>query len=675
MPRPIRYAPKDIFSPELAVEKQIVDVSWQTYLPGYVFTSWDGFSIKCPPLKSTERRDIVENAIHALSVVVPCPEKKAQGMDDGDAFEKIEPVYAEGEIWRYQPMLGLWQPIEKFHVLEMLRLWEGRALVERPIKLKKGEKAPDPTIEIVETGNIRQQEDGSWAKETKEVVIPPKMTELVPLSCGKKGIPASVAEGVLQAIQSRTNCEYFVPKGGSFFAEATKGMMFSDYFLFYDEEGRTIERGAKSHRWRQRVAFPFAAPELSPTDDGTLVVPDHPRFRNYLSSIWSKCQDAREREAQLAEFLGVALLGFSTTEPFNKITFLHGPAGTGKSTFISIAESVFPPSSVTHVSPHQFADDNHLLRLAPARLNTVTETDETKPLGGFANFKRVGSGEEIGVCGKWKEAGVVKPQAAHLFAVNDLPSIPGAPASLWARIHVLGIERPFRGTETCKLGIAKQIIKEEKRAVLAWALNAGIAALRRGSFTLAPSSKQKADEWRGVADNVGEFVKESCEILPPIAAPKFATPLKLAYETYIARCASTGNKPCTKGEFSRRLENLGITKAKSGQMKVWLRCFSPEEIEARQKEEQDLIETTDSYFEATDANLCANRVRNGTSTLSIPKEQLPLPRPIDIAQLEAERNAFYEALLAERQENERLRKAAGATRAPSPSAFLHDRSR
>lgn len=329
--------------------------------------------------------------------------------------------------------------------------------------------------------------------------------------------------------------------------EAGRGLAFADCFLAV--EGLEVVPRAVGAGNRATFGYPFAL-DLDAAC---------PRFEKYLASVWEGKADQEARIALLQEFTGAAVLGIAPL--FQKSLLLYGDRGTGKSTFLSVLSALFAPmgpGAVAAVEPQEFSDPNQIGRLVGVRLNAVHEMS-SRPLLGIDALKQVIDGSPMSVNTKYKAVYEVRPQAAHIFAANELPQAPGAHTSLWDRFIVLSLDRTFRDTSDQILGLGTAVVKDEMPGVMAWAVRGAKRLLANQAYTVPTSSKEKMAEWRSLSCSVGIFYSEKCLRVENV---KDGTTARELYQAYCKWAPRGGYKTVSESQFGRRSENLGHKKAK-----------------------------------------------------------------------------------------------------------------
>jgi len=342
----------------------------------------------------------------------------------------------------------------------------------------------------------------------------------------------------------KDRCEQWGRQAG--WLEAGRGLAFADCFLTVEGQEMVVRDVCADNK--ATFGYDFAL-DLDASC---------PRFERYLETIWDGKPDRAARVALLQEFTGAALLGVAPL--FQRALILHGGKGTGKSTFLDVISALFKPEgldAVAAVEPQNFDDPNQIGRLVGVRLNAVYEVSD-KPILGIDALKQVVDGSRMSVNTKYKAVYDVIPQAAHIFATNDLPQAPGAHPSLWDRFIVLSMDRHFRHTPDQILGLGTQIVTDEMQGVTAWAVRGLKRLLKNQAYTLPASSIAKMAEWQRTSCSVGLFYNEMCRD----AEPKNGTPLRVLFTTYQVWAIKSGYKPVSMTQFGRRSEHLGYEKEK-----------------------------------------------------------------------------------------------------------------
>jgi len=345
-----------------------------------------------------------------------------------------------------------------------------------------------------------------------------------------------------QAIEMVRAIPYDHGQYTGFFDDAPRGVAFGATFMRATvEDGDVYEvELAAHHRARARFDFDF--------DESATC----PRFEAYLASVWGETDAA----GLLQEWVGAALFGLATR--YHRALMLHGAPGSGKSTLIQIVEGMFPEGTVCNIGPADFADDDKLGMLIGKRLNTLTEATQAA-IRSQDRVKAIVCGEPQTVVRKWEKAARFTPDCAHLFAVNEWPSVPGAHASYWDRWVALSMPNRVRGTDAEVKDLARLILAEELPGLVAWAVAGARRVLEQDGFSPCVHSAGVVSEWKGEADSIGVWMETCVEEVNDASEYQAAA----LFERFDRWAVKNRFGTMSSKTFGQRLRERGVNKRRS----------------------------------------------------------------------------------------------------------------
>jgi P4 family phage/plasmid primase-like protien len=324
------------------------------------------------------------------------------------------------------------------------------------------------------------------------------------------------------------------------FKDGIPGIGFGNGYL--RTEGGVLKGAAHSPFHMARHAFGFNY-EAAAT---------HPRLDQFFAEVFADAQpwDAVERVRLLQEFVGACLIGQATT--LQRTLLLYGSGSNGKSAFLDIIGSVFPPGSTCALAPQDWGSRFRTAGLVGKLANIVNEVPENEIVAN-ALFKSVISGEPIQAENKGLTPFTFRPVAGHMFAANSLPATSDQSFGFWRRFLVVPFTRDMSQVPTRRPNIAKEIVDAELPGIVAWAVEGAARVIAQGAYSHCQASDDAIDRWRMEVDPVLHFVKEEC-----VANPTAQTSAKVLYDRFKVWAVDNGFRPPSSTKFGRRLKLLGI---------------------------------------------------------------------------------------------------------------------
>lgn len=272
------------------------------------------------------------------------------------------------------------------------------------------------------------------------------------------------------------------------------------------------------------------------------------RFEQFLEEIFQDDPDKRDKISLIKELLGYTLMSHAR---FEKFALLIGPGANGKSVLLDLIRKMVGSDNVAAVQPSQFSQKFQRAHLHLKLANLVTEVAEGAEISD-AELKAIVSGELTTAEHKFQAPFNFVPFCTCWFGTNHLPHTRDFSDALFRRTAVITFNRIFRyGVDADPL--LKDKLAAEMPGIINAALNAFGEVLKRGTFTEPESTIKAKQEWRIEADQVAQFVGESC-----IVELGCATPSKTLYVAYSQWATEAGVvRKLGRKNFTNRVLRLG----------------------------------------------------------------------------------------------------------------------
>lgn len=273
-----------------------------------------------------------------------------------------------------------------------------------------------------------------------------------------------------------------------------------------------------------------------------------------------------EGDPELASFLqraaGYSLTGNTGEE---KLFLMHGPGGSGKSTFLEALKATLGDyamtadfeSFVTH--RNSGGPRNDIARLAGARLVVSIEVEDGKKLA-EGLVKQLTGGDTITARFLFREAFEFTPQFKLWLCCNAAPDVDSEDAALWRRLLRVPFDHVIPKDERDPK--IKEALRDPEKggpSILAWAVQ-GCIAWQRDGLGVPEIIEQATEDLRQRMDNLGAFFKECCMFGQGLWA--WAGDLRTAYENW---AKARGDRELAKSsEWAERLAAAGCESQRRG---------------------------------------------------------------------------------------------------------------
>ncbi|MFC1783819.1 phage/plasmid primase, P4 family [Planctomycetota bacterium] len=277
-------------------------------------------------------------------------------------------------------------------------------------------------------------------------------------------------------------------------------------------------------------------------------------------------------QAFLQQAVGYSLTGDTREE---KLFFVHGPAATGKSTFLEAVKAALGDYAQTadfetFLKRNQAGSiRNDIARLSGTRLVASIELEDGKKLA-EGLVKQLTGGDTITARFLRQEHFEFLPQFKLWLAANDEPRVNHNDDAIWRRL----LEVPFKKQvpEDKRDPDIKATLTDPKKAgpaILAWAVRGCQVWLENGLF-IPDAVTQATREYKLSQDPLREFIEDYIAI--DARERELVKNVRAVYEKY---AAEIGMKyTLNPAVFNKRLEQLGCEKKnmrdESGVSKYWL---------------------------------------------------------------------------------------------------------
>lgn len=250
-----------------------------------------------------------------------------------------------------------------------------------------------------------------------------------------------------------------------------------------------------------------------------------------------------------------------------KMLFIYGSGGTGKSTLINILREMIGADNYSAVTL-QYLMQERFAKIGLYRKTANFDTD-AKPqyLADGAALKMLTGEDTIHADRKNKEPINFYNYAKLSFAMNELPPMRDFSGGLKRRMMILEMDKVLTQEVKAKYPLDK--IMSEVPGIFNRAMEGLRKALSKRDFSISASMRSSVEKWEKGNDVVAMFLEDECEL-----GEDFKVPVRDVYPAYKFYCQDSGYKPLAKNAFNHRLRELNYenknVKSDGKQAKNWV---------------------------------------------------------------------------------------------------------
>lgn len=232
----------------------------------------------------------------------------------------------------------------------------------------------------------------------------------------------------------------------------------------------------------------------------------------------------------LQELVGACLHGKAAEWAVHAI--LEGKPSSGKSTFLSVVEALFPSGARASASPSGWVSPFGLTTIADVKVNVVAELNTDELRRETALMRRVLTGDSVQIERKHRDAFTARVKAGHIYACNELPASGDSSGGLFRRFRVVQFPNVFKHDDAFGDALRSSATLS---AVYAWAKAGYERRLKAGAYTLPGTHNAHLDEWKKKSDNVYAWAAD--HLVPDPSAKVMSSEL---FRRYRAWCEDNG---------------------------------------------------------------------------------------------------------------------------------------
>ena len=270
----------------------------------------------------------------------------------------------------------------------------------------------------------------------------------------------------------------------------------------------------------------------------------------------------------LLEIIGYCLL--SGDYPLNKAIMLVDKEGregrNGKSTFLSLLESLLGHENVSHISLQDLThDDVRFMRWnLYGKMANIYADLPTKALKETGHFKALTGEDYITADVKHKAPVTFKNYAKLIFSTNQLPHVSDWTDAFWRRWIVVEFPNRFEDNPGFSKMLRNELLPKEAGKILSYSLLAIKHVIIMGKFSFQEEEGSYREKWLRKANSVYAFLRSGEEQGFLEFGSDKREESKSLYSAYQRWCDEEEREIVSPKKFTEELEKFGYPKRTIG---------------------------------------------------------------------------------------------------------------
>lgn len=262
----------------------------------------------------------------------------------------------------------------------------------------------------------------------------------------------------------------------------------------------------------------------------------------------------------LAQWAGYNLTGDTSEEA---LLFVHGPGGSGKSTWVNTIAGILGDyakaiDSDTLTKRRHEAHKEEIARLAGVRMAYSSETEAGKSWA-ENRIKQLTGGDTM--TGRFMRENTFEfvPHLKITIVGNNRPAFENLDSAIMRRFNVLAFDRvPSQPDQSLKAAL-----QQESSGILSWAIK-GCLDWQRNGLLRPASMVRETEAYFASEDTFGTWLEECCELDPN--AWGGSTELRFSLNCHLR---ANGRREMSAQNFADQMERRGFSKANRKNGKGW----------------------------------------------------------------------------------------------------------
>jgi len=197
--------------------------------------------------------------------------------------------------------------------------------------------------------------------------------------------------------------------------------------------------------------------------------------------------------------------------PYQKIFFIYGPAGTGKSVFMNLLESFIGEANRCSVEPKQLQKDKHSTSQMLHKLANIVSDINYDDLDNITQIKKLCGDDTVTIRQMYKDPYNAKLTTKQIYSTNKLPIVKEKTNAWYRRVYLIEFSKILKQEERDPFLLNKLTAKKELQG-FAYKCLESLKKLYENKFvfTFDINEGAVAELYEELSNPLLMFIKENC---------------------------------------------------------------------------------------------------------------------------------------------------------------------
>jgi len=438
----------------------------------------------------------------------------------GKIENHIESIKLMNEKIRIGSIEEIGNIINKMLNLEYLRLDDGNIVITEAGKkvIEDGYKVEENLLTIDEILSLYETKNNKKANyEMIKYIMVRNIfktlddTEDIYIYDENEGIYKQVAESVIKRICQRKLNEYATIHNINEIVEGVKRSTYISRSEFTKNDNLVaLKNGILDLSTMQVIDF---SPDFIFTSKMNVEYNPDAECPNFLEFLKQKVGEDKygtqeEYINTLQEFLGYILL---PDNRFQKALLIYGERRTGKSTFLSVVESILGKGNFTSMTLQKITNDPYADAYLFGKMANISAELPSRALSNTGKFMAITGGDDITSAKKFGHQFSYKPRVKFLFSCNHIPATYNKDLAFYRRWLIVPFPYTTAQEDIDPNFIDKLTTEEEKSGIFNWMIEGLRRLLENKRFSLNMTDEEIKAVYEKQSDSVSSFVLENID--------------------------------------------------------------------------------------------------------------------------------------------------------------------